>query len=172
MKGKKAPALQQKASIISYSYSGKTTGLPKDPVCHRCGLVRNLSLATVSCGISGPAETGATGSKAGLSPSVPSSVPHTACVLCDFCGLSQLVWDHCTSVGILAFHKRSVRKNNSSILFPLWRRSGRSSRDIAVICPRADVREALGVIGSGGEKLGPRLRAWIEKAVLFHEQVG
>ena len=36
--------------------------------------------------------------------------------------------------------------------------------DIARLCPKADVRKALGVMEDGGEDLAERLRAWLAEA--------
>lgn len=35
--------------------------------------------------------------------------------------------------------------------------------DIAALCPKADVKEALGVIENGGDKLPEMLRSWLQK---------
>lgn len=50
--------------------------------------------------------------------------------------------------------------------------AGDLAGDIAELCPKADVREALGVIGSGGETLGPHLREWLERTAALHAQAG
>ena len=57
-------------------------------------------------------------------------------------------------------------KNNLSgkIILPFYSHCGGVSgdlrQDIARLCPKADVREALGIIDDGGIKLGDMLRQW------------
>lgn len=42
--------------------------------------------------------------------------------------------------------------------------AGDFTRDICALCPKADVREALGVIGNGGDELSVILTNWMNKA--------
>lgn len=42
--------------------------------------------------------------------------------------------------------------------------AGDFTRDIRALCPKADVREALGVIGNGGDELSVILTNWMNKA--------
>ena len=56
------------------------------------------------------------------------------------------------------------------VILPFYSHCGGVSGDlrgaIARLCPKADVREALGVIGDGGEELPDRLQEWFVKTGL------
>lgn len=44
--------------------------------------------------------------------------------------------------------------------------------DIAKLCPKADVREALGVVEDGGGKLEERFRRWLLRAGVAYDRLG
>ena len=49
--------------------------------------------------------------------------------------------------------------------------AGDLAGDIAALCPKADVREALGVIGSGGDDLSAALTNWMDQAKKRSSQI-
>lgn len=63
-----------------------------------------------------------------------------------------------------------LRRNDlaGKILLPFYSHCGGTvgdfRGDIARLCPKADVRKALGVMEDGGEDLAERLRAWLAEA--------
>ena len=68
-------------------------------------------------------------------------------------------------------------KNNldGKIILPFYSHCGGVSGDlrgdIARLCPKADVREALGVIGDGGDDLTEILRQWLVKTGVENEVI-
>lgn len=40
---------------------------------------------------------------------------------------------------------------------------GNMRRDVARLCPKADVRDVLSIINDGGDSLSGRVRLWMEK---------
>lgn len=69
-----------------------------------------------------------------------------------------------------------LRRNDLSgkIILPFYSHCGGVAgdlrQDIARLCPKADVREALGVIGSGGNDLTEPLRQWFTRTGLVDHQ--
>lgn len=68
-------------------------------------------------------------------------------------------------------------KNNldGKIILPFYSHCGGVSGDlrgaVSRLCPKADVREALGVIGDGGEQLTELLRQWLVKTGVANEVI-
>ena len=60
-------------------------------------------------------------------------------------------------------------ENNSALLFSLRRGKGNFQGDIARLCPRADVREALGIINDNHQNLTAVLQNWLEKNGLMKD---
>ena len=48
---------------------------------------------------------------------------------------------------------------------------GNIRKDIAKLCPKADIREPLGIVDDGGEQLGKMLQQWIIRAGITDELV-
>lgn len=165
----KASPVEKKALIVSYSYSGNThriaqelqsiTGAdwceiyPWQPYPVEFPALLKQVQEEVKCGF-----------RPQLLP--VSRTPHAYPVI--FVGSPN--WCGTIAPPLASWLSRSDLSGKTILLFysHCGGVAGDLAGDIAKICPRADVREALGVVGSGGENLRLQIRAWMEQAAISH----
>ena len=154
----------KKILIISYSYTGHTHQIAR--------AIRTLTggdwceiypLAAVPHGFSGAARSGQKGGADRVSAPSASGLCQSERVRGDFCRFPQLVRKPSAAAGFLAGSKRSVRQNHSAFLFHCGGVSCDFSRDMARLCPKAEVRQALGVMDDDGAVLLRILRDWLNQ---------
>ena len=148
--------------IVSYSYSGNTHRIAQGDLPHDWRrLARDLSLAALSHGVPGTAsrKSGGRCRRAIIpvccpAPAIRSLIRSSLSVPPTGAGRSRLRWRH-------GWRKTTCPQGHPAVLLPLRRVPCDPGRDIAGLCPRADVRKALGRNRRRGASCRRPFRTWI-----------